>query len=235
MRNLLIVCNPSRADAIAAAIELQQNLASTFGIYPISDVDIPGITKSSLTDLPQLEVAIVLGGDGTHRAVVTGCGDVPIAGISTGTNNAFPETRLLALPYVFRSVDHVRHVVDGQIGDNGTLTFGYSWQQADTTGNMWGALPFVNTDGTPTEHGFVSLWVAGPERVGVAWLDGRHTAEGTDEAQRSSDAHAGHGGHGDGTAEAGTTPAEGDVRASGGAAQAAAEQAEQAGQGHGNA
>ena len=36
---------------------------------------------------------VVLGGDGTHRAVVTGCGDVPIAGISTGTNNAFPEHR----------------------------------------------------------------------------------------------------------------------------------------------
>ncbi|MCH6482853.1 TonB-dependent siderophore receptor [Pseudoxanthomonas sp. LH2527] len=39
-------------------------------------------------------------------------------------------------------------VIDGQVGDDGTLTFGYSWQQADTTGNMWGALPFVNTDGT---------------------------------------------------------------------------------------
>ena len=35
----------------------------------------------------------MLGGDGTHRAVVTACGDVPIAGISTGTNNAFPEHR----------------------------------------------------------------------------------------------------------------------------------------------
>lgn len=36
---------------------------------------------------------IVLGGDGTHRAVVGECGRVPIAGISTGTNNAFPEHR----------------------------------------------------------------------------------------------------------------------------------------------
>jgi predicted polyphosphate/ATP-dependent NAD kinase len=35
-------------------------------------------------------VIVVLGGDGTHRAVVTECGTVPIAGISTGTNNAFP-------------------------------------------------------------------------------------------------------------------------------------------------
>jgi predicted polyphosphate/ATP-dependent NAD kinase len=36
---------------------------------------------------------VVLGGDGTHRAVVTACGDVPIAGVSSGTNNAFPEHR----------------------------------------------------------------------------------------------------------------------------------------------
>ena len=36
---------------------------------------------------------IVLGGDGTHRIVVSECGNVPIAGVSSGTNNAFPETR----------------------------------------------------------------------------------------------------------------------------------------------
>jgi hypothetical protein len=35
----------------------------------------------------------VLGGDGTHRAVVRECSDIPIAGLSTGTNNAFPEMR----------------------------------------------------------------------------------------------------------------------------------------------
>jgi predicted polyphosphate/ATP-dependent NAD kinase len=36
---------------------------------------------------------VVLGGDGTHRAVVRECGDVPVAGLSTGTNNAYPEMR----------------------------------------------------------------------------------------------------------------------------------------------
>ncbi|SDD33960.1 NAD+ kinase [Cupriavidus sp. YR651] len=36
---------------------------------------------------------VVLGGDGTHRAVVRECGAVPVAGLSTGTNNAFPEMR----------------------------------------------------------------------------------------------------------------------------------------------
>ncbi len=36
---------------------------------------------------------VVLGGDGTHRVVAAESGDTPIAGVSTGTNNAFPETR----------------------------------------------------------------------------------------------------------------------------------------------
>jgi len=36
---------------------------------------------------------IVLGGDGTNRIVVSQCGNIPIAGVSTGTNNAFPELR----------------------------------------------------------------------------------------------------------------------------------------------
>lgn len=36
---------------------------------------------------------VVLGGDGTHRAVASRCGAIPIAGLSTGTNNAFPDLR----------------------------------------------------------------------------------------------------------------------------------------------
>ncbi len=36
---------------------------------------------------------VVLGGDGTNRVVVSQCGDIPVAGVSTGTNNAFPEVR----------------------------------------------------------------------------------------------------------------------------------------------
>jgi outer membrane receptor for ferric coprogen and ferric-rhodotorulic acid len=42
-------------------------------------------------------------------------------------------------------------VIDGQVGENGTLAFGYSRQQADSTGNMWGALTFVASDGTQLE------------------------------------------------------------------------------------
>lgn len=34
---------------------------------------------------------VVLGGDGTHRVVISESGSIPIAGVSTGTNNAFPK------------------------------------------------------------------------------------------------------------------------------------------------
>lgn len=36
---------------------------------------------------------VVLGGDGTQRLVAGACGEVPMVPLSTGTNNAFPESR----------------------------------------------------------------------------------------------------------------------------------------------
>ncbi|AKC88114.1 ligand-gated channel protein [Pseudoxanthomonas suwonensis] len=42
-------------------------------------------------------------------------------------------------------------VIDGQVGENGTLAFGYSYQRAKSDGIMWGALVFMNSDGTQNE------------------------------------------------------------------------------------
>ncbi|UHQ23292.1 glycoside hydrolase [Lysobacter sp. 5GHs7-4] len=58
-------------------------------------------------------------------------------------------------------------------------------------GATWSAPVLVNDDGTATEHGFVSLWPAARDRLGIAWLDGRHNA-----AAPAADAHAGHDAHG---------------------------------------
>lgn len=44
-----------------------------------------------------------------------------------------------------------------------------------SNGRSWSAPTLVNDDGTPTEHGFVSLWPQGESSLGVAWLDGRET------------------------------------------------------------
>ncbi|HEY0505671.1 MAG TPA: sialidase family protein [Lysobacter sp.] len=55
-------------------------------------------------------------------------------------------------------------------------------------GATWSGSMLVNDDGTPTEHGFVSLWPAASDRIGVAWLDGRNSAAG------HGARHEGHGG-----------------------------------------
>ena len=128
MRNLLIVCNPSRGDAVAVAVELQQNLASTFGIYTISDVDIPGITKSSLADLPQLEVAVVLGGDGTmlRAAEVANERDIPLLGVNLGHVGFLSEVERTKIADVIDALVNESYVIDPRI------TLGYTVERDGT-------------------------------------------------------------------------------------------------------
>ncbi|MBL8349296.1 MAG: NAD(+)/NADH kinase [Burkholderiaceae bacterium] len=63
---------------------------------PNSTVD-DTFTATRLLERAGVAAIVVLGGDGTHRAVVRELVDsgsrIPIAGLSTGTNNAFPEMR----------------------------------------------------------------------------------------------------------------------------------------------
>jgi predicted polyphosphate/ATP-dependent NAD kinase len=78
-----------RGDPALPAIEfLDMNPSST-----VEDT----FTATRLLQRAGVSVIAVLGGDGTHRAVVrelaAGQGRLPIAGLSTGTNNAFPEMR----------------------------------------------------------------------------------------------------------------------------------------------
>ena len=67
---------------------------------PVRHLDFPVTgtvedTRRAVRAMVAEEVAaiVVLGGDGTHRAVAMDCGGTPIACVSTGTNNAFPDHR----------------------------------------------------------------------------------------------------------------------------------------------
>jgi NAD+ kinase len=134
MRNLLIVCNPSRVDAVVAAVELQQNLASTFGVYTISDVDIPGIIKSTLEDLPQLEVAVVLGGDGTmlRAAEVAQERDIPLLGVNLGHVGFLSEVERSKISGVIEALVNKTYVIDPRI------TLGYTVERAGSVvANGW--------------------------------------------------------------------------------------------------
>jgi NAD+ kinase len=134
MRNLLIVCNPARVDAVVAAVELQQNLASTFGIYTISDVDIPGIIKSTLTELPQLEVAVVLGGDGTmlRAAEVAQERDIPLLGVNLGHVGFLSEVERSKISDVIKALVNKSYVIDPRI------TLGYTVERdGDIVASGW--------------------------------------------------------------------------------------------------
>jgi NAD+ kinase len=87
IRSLAFLINPSRPEAIKAAGELAPLLFSAgFSLYTVSDVSIEGIKKVAPTELPEIEVVVVLGGDGTilRAAEVTLSRNIPLLGINLG-------------------------------------------------------------------------------------------------------------------------------------------------------
>jgi len=86
-RSLALLVNPSRSEAIAAASELVPLLTSAgFSLFTISDISIPSVTNVAAIDLPDIELAVVLGGDGTilRAAEITLARKIPILGINLG-------------------------------------------------------------------------------------------------------------------------------------------------------
>ncbi len=81
------------------AVQRASNLGGTrFPRISYLDMPVTGTAEDSCCAARMMRemgvgAIIVLGGDGTNRIVVSQCGNIPIAGVSTGTNNAFPELR----------------------------------------------------------------------------------------------------------------------------------------------
>ncbi len=80
------------------AIERDHNLGRPLPAVEFLDIPVTSTVKDTHRAAHEMaergvDALIVLGGDGTHRATVSACDSVPIAGLSTGTNNAYPELR----------------------------------------------------------------------------------------------------------------------------------------------
>lgn len=116
-RNLLIVCNPSRKDAVAAAVQLEASLSKTFDIFTISDIEISGIKKLKISDLPEIEVGIVLGGDGTtlRAAEVAHLSQVPLLGVNLGHVGFLSEVEESNIADVISAVLEKSYVIDPRI------------------------------------------------------------------------------------------------------------------------
>jgi NAD+ kinase len=86
-RAAVLVVNPSRTEAVEAANVLADLLLkANFDLFTISDVAINGVTNSAADDLPAVEIAVVLGGDGTilRGAELTRERNIPLLGINIG-------------------------------------------------------------------------------------------------------------------------------------------------------
>jgi NAD+ kinase len=86
-RAAVLVVNPSRSEAVEAATVLAGLLQkANFDLFTISDVSISRVTNCVADDLPEVEIAVVLGGDGTilRGAELTRERNIPLLGINIG-------------------------------------------------------------------------------------------------------------------------------------------------------
>ena len=124
MRNLLLVCNPSRPPAVEAAQKLAKDFKDAgFQLFTISDIAIAGVTNCSVDALPTLEVGVVLGGDGTmlRAAEVTRTQQIPLLGVNLGHVGFLAEVEKVSLDTVVKAITEKSYVIDSRMTLNYSL------------------------------------------------------------------------------------------------------------------
>ena len=124
MRNLLLVCNPSRPQAVEAAQKLAKDFKDAgFQLFTISDIAIAGVTNCSVDALPTLEVGVVLGGDGTmlRAAEVTRTQQIPLLGVNLGHVGFLAEVEKVSLDTVVKAITEKSYVIDSRMTLNYSL------------------------------------------------------------------------------------------------------------------
>ena len=108
-RGAVLVVNPSREEALLSARELALLLGEAgFNLVTTSDVNIEGVRSISLVDLQseEIEIAIVLGGDGTilRGAELTLEQNIPLLGINLGHVGFMAEVEKPSIKAIAQSV-----------------------------------------------------------------------------------------------------------------------------------
>lgn len=114
MRRALFVVNPLREEARAAARELVQ-LLSDFVIETTSEISIEGI--SVVEEAGDVEIAVVLGGDGTilRAAEAVRGKNIPILGVNLGRVGFLAEVDRLSLHAVARSISEKSYSLEDRM------------------------------------------------------------------------------------------------------------------------
>lgn len=117
-RALLFVVNANRSDARVAAEELAQRLGDLgFACYANSDVELKGLSDAGPEEIDQVEIAIVLGGDGTMlRAAESVRGTkTPILGVNLGRVGFLAEVEKPSISEIATSVVAKNYIVDERL------------------------------------------------------------------------------------------------------------------------
>lgn len=118
MRNLLLVCNPTRREALEAAQKLAIDFAKAgFSLFTISDISIAGVANCALENLPEFEVGVVLGGDGTmlRAAEVTRTHQIPLLGVNLGHVGFLAEVEKATLAEIVSAITEKKYVIDSRM------------------------------------------------------------------------------------------------------------------------
>lgn len=118
IRSVAFLVNPTRPEAISAAAQLAPLLFSAgFSLYTISDIDIEGIKKVATADLPEIELAVVLGGDGTilRAAEVTLARKIPLLGINLGHVGFLAEVNRPTIKAIAQSIIEKSYVSENRM------------------------------------------------------------------------------------------------------------------------
>lgn len=122
-RSAILLVNPSRSEAVNAAIELSAILIKEgFQLFTSSDVQIDGVVNTSLETLHDIEIAIILGGDGTilRGAEATLLRDIPLLGVNLGKVGFLAEVSKPSVAEIAESVIKKSYVYETR------MVLGYS-------------------------------------------------------------------------------------------------------------
>jgi NAD+ kinase len=106
-RRAVFLVNPSRPEAVEAAKELSSLLKTAdFELVTVSDVEITGIHNVGPDEVGSVEVAVVLGGDGTilRAAEITIDRNIPLLGINLGHVGFMAEVEKHAVSVIAASI-----------------------------------------------------------------------------------------------------------------------------------
>ena len=114
-RSAILVINATRDEAVKAATTLTSLLnAADFLCSTASDVTINGLQKVAVEDLPEAEIVIVLGGDGTilRGAEISSPRGIPLLGVNLGHVGFMAEVEKLSFDAVAASVVAKSYTID---------------------------------------------------------------------------------------------------------------------------